>query len=102
MRLTRPLQHMKRFWWGKGWGHRPIKDNDAFLFREQWKAKSKVKLQVVQQTLPEGVVPIDPNKFVKEEMNKEYETVQDFTLPWPYSKRPIKGLCVGQFGSVWL
>ena len=92
MKITKPLQHGKYFWWGKGWGKKPPKNNDAYLYRRQLEIKRKRSLEVVEQTLPEGAVPLDPNKYLKEDFqNKNI----DFILPWPYSKRPIKGILFG-------
>ena len=91
MKFTNPLNHAKYFWWGKGWGTKPRKNTDQFYYKMQWKAKAKRPLEVIEQTLPEGVKPIDPNVYVRQEMNREFHDKSKFELPWPYSYRPIKG-----------
>lgn len=92
MRLTVPLNHAKYFWWGKGFGRKPGKNTDLYYFKEQWKSKSRRPLDVPEQTLPEGVVPIDANDYIKMKLNSEFNDVDpNFKLPWPYSLRPIKG-----------
>ena len=92
MRLTNVLQHGKRFWWGKGWGNKPRKDKDPYLFSKQWKKGHQRPLEVIEQKLPEGVTPVEPNSYLKKELFKEmYGEQKPFVLPWPYSKRPVKG-----------
>lgn len=91
MRLTIPLQHAKKFWWGKGWGNKPRKNTDSYYYKRQWNSKRRRTLDVIEQTLPPGATPVDPNVFVKAEFNKEFGERSDFILPWPYSKRPVKG-----------
>lgn len=92
MRPTIPLNHAKYFWWGKGFGNKPGKNTDSYYYKLQWKTKSKRLLDVVEQTLPEGVVPIDANDYVKKALHSELGQFQNFKLPWPYSPRPIKGI----------
>ncbi|KAH9401338.1 39S ribosomal protein L37, mitochondrial [Tyrophagus putrescentiae] len=91
MRLTIPLHHAKTFWWGKGWGNKPRKNTDNFYYRRQWNSKRRRTLDVIEQTLPPGATPIDPNVYVRTEFNKEFADRPEFILPWPYSKRPVKG-----------
>ena len=94
MKLTNVLQHGKQFWWGKGWGPKPRANTDHYYWRQQWGAQRRRKLEIVSQVLPEGVVPEDPNIFVKNSYLDSFpKTLPDkFDLPWPYSKRPVKGL----------
>nr|XP_027198863.1 uncharacterized protein LOC113793096 [Dermatophagoides pteronyssinus] len=91
MKLTNQLNHAKYFWWGKGWGTKPRINTDNFYYKMQWKAKAKRPLEVIEQTLPENIKPIDPNIYVRQEINREFHIDHKFKLPWPYSHRPIKG-----------
>ncbi|XP_054153424.1 uncharacterized protein LOC128952113 [Oppia nitens] len=96
MRLTPPsLTKIPLFWWGKGWGHKPGRNKTHFLFREQWKAKSRRKIEDYEQTLPKGVTVEDPNKFVVDAMREELSPIRTAEelkeFPWPFSNRPIKG-----------
>ncbi|KAH9398676.1 hypothetical protein TYRP_018484 [Tyrophagus putrescentiae] len=56
-----------------------------------WNSKRRRTLDVIEQTLPPGATPIDPNVYVRTEFNKEFADRPEFILPWPYSKRPVKG-----------
>lgn len=92
MKLTIPLQHAKKFWWGKGWGNKPRINTDNYYYNRQWSSLRRRTLEVIEQTLPPGVTPVDPNAFVKTEFNREFRNeIKDFVLPWPYSQRPVKG-----------
>ena len=92
MRLTSSLQHAKKFFWGKGWGPKERINTDAFYYRMQWNAKRRRPLEVIEQTLPEGVTPIDPNAYLKKDFVDELRApTKPFVLPWPYSFRPVKG-----------
>ena len=93
MKLTGTLQHAKYFWWGKGWGSKPRQNTDSHNFRVQWNSKRRRQVEVISQKLPEGVQPIDPNVYVAETIKEQYSHApKEFILPWPYSKRPVKGL----------
>ena len=93
MRFTTVLVHGKYFWWGKGWGYKPRINTDNFYYKMQWNAKRRRNLEIVEQTLPENVTPIDPNVYVKNRFNLDVnEPPRPFILPWPYSKRPVKGM----------
>ena len=96
MRLTLVLNHGKRYYWGKGWGNKPGRDKTNFLFKEQWKAKSKRQIFECYQTLPPNAAVEDANQFVKNCLNQEFKQNSDDgnrkEYPWPHSQRPLKSL----------
>ena len=94
MKLTTTLHHAKTFWWGKGFGPKPRTNTDNFYWNQQWKAKRRRQVEIIEQKLPEGVTPVDANVFVKECLSQEFGNlkISDPQLPWPASERPLKGL----------
>ncbi len=96
MRLTLILNHVKRHYWGKGWGQKPGRDTTIRMFKIQWRAKSKRKIFECNQSLPPNVTVEDANEFVKTCLRQELcenkePTPHEKVFPWPYSQRPLKG-----------
>lgn len=96
MRLTSSLNHVQRYFWGKGWGQKPGRDKTAFNFKIQWKAKSKRKIFECIQTLPPDVTVEDANQFVKNSLHQEFNPKSSIDFkekvnPWPHSRRPLRG-----------
>ena len=95
MRLTTPLNHVQRYYWGKGWGSKPGRDKTHFNFKIQWNAKSRRKVYEYPQTLPPNVTVEDANQYIQNCLHQEFggqRSLEEKVHPWPYAPRPLKGV----------